>query len=124
MAPALTNNIMLGQLRRTVGIVTQLAVEQADPLRSRKPWTRSHFTSGGAAGRSATRHSRAKTASSSTVSHVQRLLRAVGAANTGEKAAAAAIATMQARGLDRRHRQGKETSPCQSRALRGPSTSR
>ena len=33
-----------------------------------------------------------------TVSHLQRLLRAVGAVNTGEKAAAAAIATMQARG--------------------------
>ena len=96
MAPALTNNIMLGQLRRTVGIVTQLewsrltrSEQEAVDALALHVWWRCRQK----------RHPalEGEDCIFLTVSHVQRLLRAVGAANTGEKAAAAAITTMQAR---------------------------
>jgi hypothetical protein len=97
MSPELPRSLKLGQVRRTAGIVTQSEwarlsrdeQEAADALAWHVVWR--------------CRQERHPALEGDdciflTVRHVQRLLRAVGAANTGEKAAAVAIATMQAKG--------------------------
>ena len=95
--PELPRNLKLGQIRRTAGIVTQGEwnsltrddQEAVDALSWQIVWRcrqKRHPSLEGEA------------CIFLTVRHVQRLLRAIGARKTGEKAAAAAIATMQAKG--------------------------
>jgi hypothetical protein len=97
MSPELPRNLKLGQVRRTAGIVTrsewnQLSHDEqaaVDALSWQIVWR--------------CRQKRHPALEGDdciflTVRHVQRLLRAIGAAKTGEKAAAAAISTMQAKG--------------------------
>ena len=95
--PELPRNLKLGQIRRTAGIVTQGEwnsltrdeQEAVDALSRQIVWRcrqKRHPSLEGEA------------CIFLTIRHVQRLLRAIGARKTGEKAAAAAIATMQAKG--------------------------
>jgi hypothetical protein len=97
MSPELPRNLKLGQVRRTAGIVTQSEwssltrdeQDAADALAWQIVW------------RCRQKHHPALEGDDCiflTVRHVQRLLRAIGAAKTGEKAAAVALATMQAKG--------------------------
>jgi hypothetical protein len=97
LRPELPQNLKLGQVRRTAGIVTQREwssltrdeQDAVDTLSWQIVWR--------------CRQKRHPALEGDdciflTVRHVQRLLRAIGAAKTGEKTASAAIATMQARG--------------------------
>jgi hypothetical protein len=97
MSPELPRNLKLGQVRRTAGIVTQsdwskLSRDEqnaVDALSWQIVWRCRQKRHPALQGEDCI---------FLTVRHVQRLLRAIGAAKTGEKAAAAAIATMQERG--------------------------
>jgi hypothetical protein len=93
----LPRNVKLGQVRRTVGIVTpcdwnKLSRDEREAVDALAlhVWWRCRQT-----GRPALE---GEDCVFLTVRHVQRLLRAIGAGKTGEKAAAAALATMQERG--------------------------
>src|SRR5689334_20417644 len=97
MSPELPRNLKLGQVRRTAGIVTQSewnklsSDEQAavDALAWQIVWRCRQKCHPALEGEDCI---------FLTVRHVQRLLRAIGARKTGEKAAGKAIATMQAKG--------------------------
>jgi hypothetical protein len=97
VSPELPRNLKLGQVRRTAGIVTQSEwsklsrdeQDAVDALSWQIVWRCRQKRHPALEGEDCI---------FLTVRHVQRLLRAVGARKTGEKAAAAAIATMQARG--------------------------
>jgi hypothetical protein len=96
-APAIPKNLKLGQIRRTAGIVTQTEWSKlnrderdaVDALSWHVVWRCRQKRHPALEGEDCVFLS---------VGHVQSLLRAVGARKTGEKAAAAAIATMQANG--------------------------
>jgi hypothetical protein len=97
VGPELPRNLKLGQVRHTAGIVTQREwssltrdeQDAVDALSWHVVWRCRQK-----------RHPALEGEDSIflTVKHVQRLLRAIGARKTGEKAAAGAIATMQAKG--------------------------
>jgi hypothetical protein len=97
MSPEIPRNLKRGQIRRTAGIVTQ---------RESSSLTRDEQDAVDALSWQIVCRCRQKRHPALegedciflTVRHVQRLLRAIGAAKTGEKAAAEAIATMQAKG--------------------------
>jgi hypothetical protein len=95
--PELPRNLKLGQVRRTAGVLTQREwgtlsrdeQDAVDALSWQIVWR--------------CRQKRHPALEGDdciflTVRHVQRLLRAIGAAKTGEKAAVAAIAAMQSKG--------------------------
>jgi hypothetical protein len=97
LRPELPQNLTLGQIRHTAGIVTQSEwrsltrdeQDAVDALSWQIVWRCRQKRHPALEGEDCI---------FLTVRHVQRLLRAIGARKTGEKAAAAAIATMQARG--------------------------
>jgi hypothetical protein len=97
MSPELPRNLKLGQIRRTAGIVTQSEwnkltrdeQDAVDALSWQIVWRCRQKRHPALEGEDCI---------FLTVLHVQRLLRAIRARTSGEKAAAAAIATMQAKG--------------------------
>ena len=97
MSPELPRNLKLGQVRRTASVVTQSEwnklsrdeQDAVDALSWQIVWRCRQKRHPALEGEDCI---------FLTVRHVQRLLRAIGAKKTGEKAAAAAIATMQAKG--------------------------
>src|SRR5512133_24965 len=96
-APAIPKNLKLGQIRRTAGIVAQEdwsklnrdEQDAVDALSWHVVWRCRQKRHPALEGEDCI---------FLTVRHVRRLLRAIGARRTGEKAAAAAIRTMQAKG--------------------------
>jgi hypothetical protein len=97
MGVELPQNLKLGQVRRTAGVVTQSEWDRlsrdeqdaVDALSWQIVWRCRQKRHPALEGEDCI---------FLTVRHVQRLLRAIGACKTGEKAAAAAIAIMQAKG--------------------------